>query len=73
MVLLALTVQLKAPPPELEITNAWLAGRVPPCPPVKVKAVGLNPIVGVAFIVNETVTVCGVLVAPVAAIVIGAL
>ena len=72
-VALSLTLQLKVPPPVLVMLTVWTEGFVPPCTPVKLRLVGLRPMVGgtgAAVTVKVTGTVCGVLVAPVAVTVI---
>ena len=73
-VALSLTLQLKVPPPVLVMLTVWTEGFVPPCTPVKLRLDGLNPMVGgAAATVSVTGRVCGLLVAPVAVVVIVAL
>jgi hypothetical protein len=69
-VALSLAVQFSVPPPVLVMFKDWFAGLAPPAA-VKLKLVGLTPIVGeaAALTVNVTGTVTGVLVAPAALIV----
>jgi hypothetical protein len=66
--------QLKLPVPELLMLTVWPDGVVPPWVAEKLRLVGVIPIVGIngAVSVKVTMTVCGVFVAPVAAIVNGA-
>ena len=68
------TLQLNVPVPVLLIFTTWAAGLLPPWVAEKARLVGTRLIVGIggAVIVRLTVTVCGVLVAPVAEIVTGA-
>jgi len=64
------------PPPVFLTASDCGVGFPPPCCAVKVKLPGVIPIAGgtaAAVIVSETVTVCGVFVAPEAAIVTGVL
>ena len=57
---LSLAIQLSVPPPVLAILKVWVAGLAPPCVAVKVKLVGLAPMVGgtgAVVTVNVTGTV----------------
>jgi len=70
---LSLTDQFNVPVPVLLILRAWLAGFAPPAVAVKLKLVGLTPIVGLlagGLTVKVTGTDKGELVAPVAVTVI---
>ena len=66
--------QFSVPVPELLMLTDCAGGLDPPCVPEKLRLVGASPMVGIngAVSVRVTVTVCGVLVAPVAATVTGA-
>lgn len=73
---LLLTVQVNVPPPVFLTASDCGVGFPPPCCAVKVRLPGVTPIAGgtaAAVIVSETFTVCGVFVAPEAAIVMGVL
>ena len=67
-------LQLNVPVPVLLMFTTCWAGLLPPWVAEKARLVGARPIVGIcgAVSVSVTVTVCGVLVAPVAVIVRGA-
>ncbi len=43
---LSLAVQLSVPPPVLVMLSVWLAGLLPPAVAVKLRLVGLTPMVG---------------------------
>ena len=73
---LLLTVQVNVPPPVFLIASDCGAGFPPLCCAVKIRLPGVAPIAGgivAAVMVSETVTVCGVFVAPEAVIVMGVL
>ena len=72
-VALSLRFQLSAPPPVLVMASAWLAGFAPPCVAVNPMLAGLNPMAADVVTVSDMVMIWGVLVAPVAVIVTGAL
>ncbi|HEX7766866.1 MAG TPA: hypothetical protein VF443_09135, partial [Nitrospira sp.] len=68
--------QVNVPPPVFPTASDCGAGFPPPCCAVKVRLPGVTPIAGgtaAAVIVSETVMVCGVFVAPEAAIMMGVL
>jgi hypothetical protein len=62
-------VQFSVLPPVLVMFTVWFGG-LPPVVELKVRAVGLRPMVGGAVRVSVTATVCGELVAPAAVMVI---
>lgn len=73
---LLLTVQVSVPPPVFLTASDCGVGFPLPCCAVKVRLPGVTPIAGgtaAAVMVSETVTVCGVLVAPEAVMVMGVL
>ena len=72
--LVELTFQLKVPVPELFTVTDCEAGVLPPCVAENARLVGMRLIVGIggAVSVSATLTVCGVLVAPVPVTVMGA-
>ena len=66
----SLTDHSNVPLPEFQMFNVWFAGFAPPAIAVKLKLAGLKAIVDSKVMFKVTGTVCGVLVAPVAAMVI---
>ncbi len=66
-------LQLNAPVPVLMMFRVCAAGLLPPCVAEKARLAGVKPMVGIGagVSVSVTMTVCGVLVAPVAEIVSG--
>jgi hypothetical protein len=67
-------LQVNVPVPVLLILTVWTDGLLPPWIAEKLRLVGARPMVGTngALTINVTITVCGVFVAPVAAMLRGA-